>query len=620
MNIAPTCTKIKTCLILLLFTSASHLHAQRSLHLHIPPADSAAFTEHLAGFEPLPDMQDGNIAVFARVDSATMLALGQNIVTHFQQKAFWGASIDSTTMQGDSVLNAVLYLGPQLRWMRLSIPSGINNNWLNAAGYREKKYNGKLLDYVTLLSLQKGLLEQAENNGYPFARVGLDSFRIDSIGSVTGALTLNLGKYVTFGDIRVQGDLKLPPSYLPNYLGLRTGTPYSRARVLRLRDQLRSLLFVEASANPSISFAGNEAHVNLFLNKKRAGRFDFIVGLLPQPDAATGSRKLLLTGTLSAAFQNALNLGERFSVELERLRPETQKLDIQASVPYLFGTPFGVDGRLNIFKRDSSWVDAHSDIGVQYLFAGGDYVKMLWETKSSSLQSFDTLAVIQSKKLPAVVDLRQNGFGLEAGVNRLDYRYNPRRGGMFTLRTVAGFNNVLRNSQIENLKDPEDPLFDYATLYDSVETRTARYRFDARGEYYLPFAARSTLKLGIRAAGIFSETPVYNNEQFRLGGNKLLRGFDEESLFATRYAIATAEVRLLIGLNSYLAAFTDYGYVENITTSTKVYLRPWGFGAGLNFETGAGIFGISVAAGRQDAGQGVDLRATKFHIGYVSLF
>lgn len=596
------------------------LHAQRSLHLHIPPSDSALFAQNIRSFEPLPQMLPGNVAVFAKVDSATMLALGKNLVTHFQQKAFWGASIDSLTTESDSVLSAVLYLGPQLRWMRLNLQSGIDNNWLQSAGYREKKYNGKLLDYPTLLSLQKGLLEQAENNGYPFAQVGLDSFGIDSTGAVTGLLTLTRGRYVTFGDLRVQGDLKLPPAYLPNYLGLRSGTPYSRARVLRLRDQLRGLLFLESTANPTVSFMGNEAYVNLFLNKKRAGRFDFIVGLLPQPNASEGSKKLLLTGTLSAAFQNALNLGERFSVELERLRPETQKLDLQVSVPYLFGTPFGVDGRLNIFKRDSSWVDAASDLGVQYLFAGGDYVKMLWETKSSSLQKVDTLAVIQTRELPSVVDLRQNGFGLEAGINRLDYRFNPRRGGAFSLRTVAGFNDILRNSQIENLKDPEDPSFDYASLYDSVETRTARYRFDARGEYYIPFAARSTLKLGVRAAGVFSETPVYNNEQFRLGGNKLLRGFDEESLFATRYAVATAEVRLIIGLNSFLSAFTDYGYLENISSSSRVFLRPWGFGAGLNFETGAGIFGISVAAGRSDAGQSVDLRATKFHLGYVSLF
>jgi hypothetical protein len=40
----------------------------------------------------------------------------------------------------------------------------------------------------------------------------------------------------------------------------------------------------------------------------------------------------------------------------------------------------------------------------------------------------------------------------------------------------------------------------------------------------------------------------------------------------------------------------------------------------MNFETKAGIFGISIAVGRLDVGQGVDFRSTKFHLGYVSLF
>ncbi|MBK8425170.1 MAG: BamA/TamA family outer membrane protein [Lewinellaceae bacterium] len=128
------------------------------------------------------------------------------------------------------------------------------------------------------------------------------------------------------------------------------------------------------------------------------------------------------------------------------------------------------------------------------------------------------------------------------------------------------------------------------------------------------------MKLGIRGGGIFSEKPIFANEQYRLGGNKLQRGFDEESLFASRFAVATAEFRLLLALNSYLSVFTDYGYLENETDRIRLFLRPLGIGAGLNFETQAGIFGISVAVGRRDNGQPVDFRTAKFHLGYVSLF
>lgn len=329
---------------------------------------------------------------------------------------------------------------------------------------------------------------------------------------------------------------------------------------------------------------------------------------------------MLLTGSLNAAFQNALNLGERLSVEFERLRPETQKLDAQASVPYLFGTAFGVAGHLSIFRRDSTWVDAQGDLGVEYGFTRGDYVRFFWENKSSSLQKVDTLAVLQTRRLPANLDLRQNGFGIETTLNRLNYTFNPRKGWSVTLKGVAGFTNVLRNNQIENLRLPNDSTFHFSALYDSISGRATRYRAEINGAVYIPFLTRSTFKIGLRGGGIFSEKPVFNNEQYRLGGNKLLRGFDEESLFATRFAVATAEIRLLIGQNSFLAAFTDYGYLENITDRTRVFLHPLGMGVGMNFETKAGIFGISIAVGRRDNGQPIDFRAAKFHIGYVSLF
>ncbi len=505
-----------------------------------------------------------------------------------------------------------------MRWVQLRTSSTDHDDWLQSAGFRAKNFTGKPLHYDALLALERAVLEQAENHGYPFANVALDSILLTDSGYVSAILQVLPGQFITFKGIKVVGDVQLPAAYLPNYLGLRSGSVYSRARVLRLRDQLRTLLFVDMTSNPSVTFAGQEATVNLFLQKKRASRFDFLIGLLPQPNNTEG--KLLVTGSLSAAFQNALNLGEHFAVEFERLRPETQKLDVQAGVPYLLGTPFGVEGRLNIFRRDSTWVDAQSELGVQYLFTGTDYIKFFWENRGSTLQKVDTLTVLQTRRLPPNLDLKQNGFGLETGLNRLDYRFNPRRGWSLLLKTVAGFNTVQRNSQIENLRDPGEPDFRFSSLYDTVAGRVARFRLETQAEIFLPVMARSTIRIGFRGGGIFSEKKVFANEQYRLGGTKLLRGFDEESLFATRFAVATAEFRLLIGPNSYLAAFSDYAYLENITNRNKAYLRPLGLGVGLNFETKAGIFGISVAAGRRDVGQGVDLRATKFHLGYVSLF
>lgn len=610
-------------LLCLCFTVAAPAQVSQ-IAFRLDSSEQRVFWEKTHDFRPKSIEKQGAVATFPIDTPSTIESVAAALLLHFRQKSFLLASVDAP-LDSASEQPIPLYLGPAMHWVSLRLAAGLEKDrWLVAAGFREHLFAGKPFHYEAVLKLEQTLLEQAENNGYPFASVWLDSVEIALDGGISAVLQVDKKRFFTFKQFKITGDVKLPPSFLPNYLGYKIGAPYSRARVLRLRDQLRSLLFLEPTANPIVTFASlpdaetGEASINLFLKKKRASRFDFIIGLLPQPDAADG--KLLLTGSLSTAFQNALNLGERFSAELERLRPETQKMDVQASVPYILGTSFGAEGRLNIFRRDSTWTDAQSEAGVSYLFVGADFVRFFWENRSSSLQKVDTQAVRLFRQLPPNLDYRQNGFGIESSFTRLDYRFNPRRGWALTLKAVAGFNTLRRNTQIENLLDTADPEFSFSTLYDSLSGRTARYRAELRGEVFVPVFQRSTIKIGLRGGGIFSEKPVFANENYRLGGNKLLRGFDEESLFATRFLVGTAEWRLLIGPNSFLAAFADWGYLENLSRQTRLFLRPLGIGAGLNFETKAGIFGISAAVGRRDVGQIIELRATKFHLGYVSLF
>ena len=77
---------------------------------------------------------------------------------------------------------------------------------------------------------------------------------------------------------------------------------------------------------------------------------------------------------------------------------------------------------------------------------------------------------------------------------------------------------------------------------------------------------------------------TFNNEVFQLGGYKLMRGFDEESIFATAFAVGTAEYRYLIGLNSYLFAFGDYGWARNDAYGVAANHTYLGLGAGIAFE------------------------------------
>lgn len=511
----------------------------------------------------------------------------------------------------DSTLATILHLGPAYELAELS-NGNIPEAMLSAAGFREKLYRGRPFRIAEVQSLQDALLKYAEDNGFPFARVWLDSIRITN-GQVSAQLFAARGPLVLIKKIQLEGDAKISQAFLQRYLGLSPGAPYDKAQILRIRNRIQELPFIDLCADPTVTIVGQEASIRLELRKKRASRFDFVLGVLPQNanGQQANGRSVLITGTFNGELQNQFGKGERIYAAFEQLRPETQELELEFTYPYLLGLPFGTDLSFQLYKRDTSYLDLESDLGLQYLLEGGNYLKAFWNNRSSTLLTVNEARLEATGQLPENLDVRNAYFGLEYAMQQLDYRFNPRKGWLAQLRAGAGTRRISRNNRVVELG--------FESLYDTLELRTFQYKLSANLEGYLPLFARSTLKAGLRGGAILSPSPVYFNEQFRIGGNRILRGFDEESIFATRYGLGTLEYRLLIGQNSFLYLFGDMAWVDDATPVRQITDWPYGFGAGLTFETGVGLFGLSLAYGRQ-LGNPIDFSAPKVHFGYVSRF
>ena len=61
----------------------------------------------------------------------------------------------------------------------------------------------------------------------------------------------------------------------------------------------------------------------------------------------------------------------------------------------------------------------------------------------------------------------------------------------------------------------------------------------------MPVGKFSTLKITANT-GIIQTTNLVQNEQFQIGGFKLLRGFDEENIFTNKYFVSSLEYRYSI--------------------------------------------------------------------------
>ena len=553
-----------------------------------------------------------------RLDSLSWLSILQKQLILLHGAAYLEASFDHLSWQ-DSTLSATLFVGERYQWAQLDV-SQVEEVFLSQVGFRERAYQDRPFHYTELRELQEKLLTYAENNGYPFAAVGLQNIEIRE-NSISAELFLRKNRLILIEGMNIIGEAKISSRYIENYLGLRTGSLFSLERIKKIRNRIKELPFLRESRDATVTFKGDKATINLFLEKRKNSRWDFLIGVLP--NTTNGTTKINLTGSFTGDLQNQFGGGEQIFVDFQRLQPGVQELELRFVYPYMLNLPFGVDFSFEQYRRDTTYRDLLVDVGLQYLFEGGNYVRAFWKNTSTALLNINEAQVKNSRQLPNILDISNTTFGLEYSLRKLDFRFNPRQGWGLFLRGGAGVKKIKENNQILELELESDPSFDFASLYDSLNLRSFQYRLEAGLETYLPFEAigQNTLKIGVRSGIILSDELVYQNEQYRLGGNRLLRGFDEESIFATRYVVGTLEGRILFPNKSYsyLYVFTDIGYLEDVTALRKRYDWPLGIGLGMTFETGAGVFAISLASGRTRQSP-FNFGNPKVHLGYVSYF
>jgi hemolysin activation/secretion protein len=152
-----------------------------------------------------------------------------------------------------------------------------------------------------------------------------------------------------------------------------------------------------------------------------------------------------------------------------------------------------------------------------------------------------------------------------------------------------------------------------------VKPRSYQFRIKLTAAHYFPVGKQATVKTALQG-GVFSSQNTFRNELFQIGGYKTLRGFNEESIYATQYAVLTAEYRYRLALNSFLFGFVDGGWVKYKYQAVNLNNTFIGGGLGLAFETKFGLLNISYAVGKRDDIKFSLREASKIHFGYVNYF
>ena len=447
--------------------------------------------------------------------------------------------------------------------------------------------------------LTQKALTYLENNGFPFASVGLDSI-VAKNDTVFANLLIDKNLRCVFDTITVRGNVKVAKNYLKTYLNFKNKKTYNEFIVKKIPQLLREIPFATETQSSAIEFTENKASLFLFLDKKRVNQFDGYIGLVPVSDF---SGKIAVSGELNLHLMNLFAIGENIDLQWRATERFSQFLEIKAGFPYLFGTPIGIDGLFMLDKKDTTYLNMNYIIGLNYSFRGYNYARVYFDYSTSNI--LDKTLYENANDL-TYSDYKKSMYGFAFRFRQLDFIYNPRKGYELNLNMAVGTRKIIENhNAVEG-------------YYAGVDLNTVRYRMQGKIKGYIPLHKRWVLALGAEGGGLFGRQHLVN-ELFRIGGMNSLQGFNDLSIRASSYGTALVELRFIVAQIAFLNAFFNGAWYEQKINGNYLHDFPFGFGLGITFTTKAGLFYLSYALGKQQENP-ISFKTGKIHFGLAVQF
>lgn len=518
----------------------------------------------------------------------------------FKAEGFLAATIDTFYKTVDSSYIVVINRGSI--FTSTMIQSGnLENETIQKLGYRNGILKNKPFTNAQLLKLTEKILRFYEDRGYPFVSVSFKDLVRTHEDALSATLHVEKNTLIRIDSVHIKGDANISKQFMLNYLGLKEDDIYRESTLRNVASRIKELPFVAEIKPLEIEFTDNKAEVYIYLKKRNASNFSGILGVLPD-----NTGKIVVTGDVKLHLRSTFGYGEEVKLNWKRLQTSTQDLEGRVIWPFLFKSPFGLDYQINLYRKDSSFINVNNEIGTTVLLKGANYIKGFYGVTSSNRLSTTDL---EFNSNPSFLSTRVNSYGIEFNYEKLDYRLNPRRGFQLYAKASVGNKKVL---------DTDSIAIEIAAKNNI--NNSPQYKAELNSSVFIPVYKRFCVHVQ-NQTGVVENQSLFRNELFRIGGLNTLRGFNEQSIFASFYSINTIEFRMILEQNSYLYLFGQGGYYENKSYSLFLvqHYVPSSFGAGISFETAAGIFTINYALGNETNGKFL-LRTGKVHFGFVNFF
>ncbi|MDZ7614406.1 MAG: hypothetical protein U5K51_12420 [Flavobacteriaceae bacterium] len=316
------------------------------------------------------------------------------------------------------------------------------------------------------------------------------------------------------------------------------------------------------------------------MRKKRSSSFDGLIGFSNDSE----NDGLIFNGYLNLSLENIFNRGESIALKWQNNGNDRKEIDLRARLPFVFQSGFSPEFRFNLYQQDSTFNNLNAGVDLVYklrmhsdiagLFQYTQSNDLLNESGDSSVTSFETLALGL-----AFMSAEQEGT--------LPDWYN------YEINTKVFWGS--RTTEIDTDK---------------------QYRIELLANKIWKFNQKNVLFSQVQGKFLYSDTYFYN-ELFRIGGNKTLRGFNEESLLTNLYGILNIEYRYKTSPSSFFHSITDIGYLENDILNKNTSTLSLGFG--YSFLTKIGRIHLAYALGKTDQID-FDFNNSNLHLNITNYF
>jgi hypothetical protein len=494
---------------------------------------------------------------------------------------FLNAKPDTIT-SSDHAFTAYIELGSQIKNITLNY-NGISKEIIQKA---TKQYAIELTkDQITIpfseiSNFLQSLADHFETNGKSFTTIRLRNILISN-DIAFADLKIEQSENRSIDKIIIKGYDNFPKKFLRHELNIKKGTVFNKQILNDISTTINHLNFVNESKSPEVLFTNDSTYIYLYLEKKKANKFDGVLGFASK-EKGSG---LEFNGYLDFNFNNIFNNGENIFLLWKNNGNDSQKFHLGARIPYIFNLPITPEVNFKLFRQDTTYSNISTNAHISYpIYNKGEISANISSENSTNLLKDDY-------HNPGIQSFKNIFYG---GTYRFKILENDL---LFPIKFQMNLNAMIGNRNMENIK-------------------TSQSKFELFGNYTYAINPKNYLFIQNHSAILNSDNYV-NNELFRIGGANSFRGVNEESIFASMYTIFNLEYRFRPTVNSFFYSITDYTFFENdlLKENSSIY----SLGLGYAFITKIGLLNISYAVAKhKDLDFSFD--NSKIHIKIISVF